>query len=171
MNSKILSIKRLWSTFIVMRIKNVIISISIVAALQLSLARSSFAETSQALAVEPVQHVVTHLSSPYEILSLNELRAIFSLRARAWPDGSKITVVVFEDSSPSHRSFLHNTLKMLPHQLRRQWDRYIYSGIGQGPVVVDSTEDMLLTINNTPGAIGYVQGGVPYEQVTTLTIR
>lgn len=167
---KILSILRLWSTFSGMRIKYFVIYISIVAAFQLSLVRSSFAETATASVNELVNQVVIH-SSSYESLSLNEVRAIFSLRVKAWPDGTKITVVVLSDTNPVHRSFLLNTLKMLPHQLRRQWDRYIYSGIGQGPIVVESVEDMLRTINDTPGAIGYVQGGVPYEQVTTLTIR
>jgi ABC-type phosphate transport system substrate-binding protein len=130
-----------------------------------------YAENSVETGDSVAQSVITHSSSKYDSLSLNQLRAIFSLRARAWPDGAKITVVVQQDDHPVHQNFLVNTLKMLPHQLRRQWDRYIYSGIGQGPVVVDSYEEMIMTINNTPGAIGYVEGGVPDGQVTALSIH
>jgi len=115
--------------------------------------------------------VIVHKGALVKQLSLTEVRAIFSLRARKWPDGSKITVFVLEDQNPLHVTFLQNTLKMLPHQLRRQWDRYIYSGIGQGPVVVNSEEEMLQQVERVPGAIGYLGKGVPHEQVYTLEIR
>jgi ABC-type phosphate transport system substrate-binding protein len=121
---------------------------------------------------EEVGHsVIVHPHVTSKDLSLNQLRSIFSLRARAWPDGARITVVVLSDEAEIHRSFLVNTLKMLPHQLRRQWDRYIYSGIGQGPVVVNSVEEMMNKVRSTPGAIGYIDGGAPDGQVITLSVR
>ena len=104
-------------------------------------------------------------------LSLNELRAIFSLRATKWPDGSPITVFVLRDEHETHRQFLLKTLKMLPYQLRRQWDRYIYSGIGQGPSVVESLEEMFEKVKTTPGGIGYIKGGVPSGSVHLVSIR
>lgn len=129
--------------------------------------------TSASLCVaEEVRHsVIVHPQVSNEALSLNQLRSIFSLRVRAWPDGARITVVVLNDDAPIHRAFLVNTLKMLPHQLRRQWDRYIYSGIGQGPIVVSSTEEMMNKVRSTPGAIGYMEGGVADGQVITLSVR
>lgn len=117
------------------------------------------------------EHVIAHPSTHTTELSLNQLRSIFSLRARQWPDGTSITVFVLRDEQDVHRQFLLKTLKMLPHQLRRQWDRYIYSGIGQGPVVVDSQEEMLNKVKTTPGGIGYLEGGVPNDQVLMLSIR
>lgn len=117
------------------------------------------------------EHVIAHPATHTTELSLNQLRSIFSLRARQWPDGTSITVFVLRDEQDVHRQFLLKTLKMLPHQLRRQWDRYIYSGIGQGPVVVDSQEEMLNKVKTTPGGIGYIEGGVPNDQVLMLSIR
>ncbi len=115
--------------------------------------------------------VIVPNNLPYESLSLNQVRAIFSMRVRRWPDGSPITVFVLRDRNPVHRDFLKSTLQMLPHQLRRHWDRYIYSGIGQGPVVVDDQEEMLDKVRQIDGAIGYIEGGVPHEQVRVLAIR
>jgi ABC-type phosphate transport system substrate-binding protein len=117
------------------------------------------------------ENVIAHPGIHNTELSLNELRSIFSLRARQWPDGTSITVFVLRDEQEVHRQFLLKTLKMLPHQLRRQWDRYIYSGIGQGPVVVESQEEMLNKVKSTPGGIGYIEGGVPDDQVLMLSIR
>jgi hypothetical protein len=115
--------------------------------------------------------VIAHQAIQDNELSLNELRSIFSLRARKWPDGTPITVFVLRDESELHRQFLLKTLKMLPHQLRRQWDRFIYSGIGQGPTVVESQEEMLSKVKETPGGIGYFAGGVSDAAVHLLTIR
>lgn len=120
--------------------------------------------------LEVRNHVITHKALNSSEVNLNELRSIFSLRARKWPDGTPITVFVLRDQNQVHRDFLLITLKMLPHQLRRQWDRYIYSGIGQGPVVVESQEEMLSKVQSTPGAIGYIEGGVPDGQVHKLSI-
>lgn len=117
------------------------------------------------------EHVIAHPGIQNTELSLNQLRSIFSLRARQWPDGTSITVFVLRDEKEVHRQFLLKTLKMLPHQLRRQWDRYIYAGIGQGPVVVESREEMLNKVKSTPGGIGYIEGGVPDDQVLMLSIR
>jgi len=115
--------------------------------------------------------VIVNSENSNAAITLNQARAIFSLRARTWPDGSRITVLVLKDRNPTHISFLQSTLKILPHQLRRHWDRYIYSGIGQGPVVVDNQQEMVEMVNKIPGAIGYIAKGVPHAQVLTLTVH
>lgn len=103
-------------------------------------------------------------------LTLNQARAIFSLRVRRWPDGSKIKVIVLRDKDPIHTGFLKNTLKILPHQLRRNWDRYIYSGTGQGPVIANDVQEMMYMVSRIPGAIGYIEKGASHETVHTLSI-
>lgn len=115
--------------------------------------------------------IIAHPTTPRDTLTLNQARTIFSLRARQWPNGTPITVVVLRDQNSTHKAFLRNTLNILPHQLRRHWDRYVYSGIGQGPLVVDNQEEMVKTVNKIPGAIGYIKRGEPHEQVITLTVR
>lgn len=115
--------------------------------------------------------LIVHPLNNTESLSLNQARAIFSLRARQWPNGLNINVVVLRDQNPSHINFLKKVLKILPHQLRRHWDRYIYSGTGQGPIVVKSQQEMIDMVNQLPGAIGYIQLGVPHEQVHTLVVH
>lgn len=138
----------------------------------LLIAREGFAvpEISE-VTQQTIQRVIVNQSVQVHELSLNQLRSIFSLRARKWPDGTPITVFVLRDENEDHRQFLLKTLKMLPHQLRRQWDRFIYSGIGQGPVVVHSQQEMLSEVSSTPGAIGYLEGGSPNDQATTLSIQ
>jgi len=115
--------------------------------------------------------VIANQSIPGPDLNLTQLRAIFSMRVRHWPNGGPIEVFVLEDHNAIHRQFLKDTLKMLPHQLRRHWDRYVYSGIGQGPTMVKDQQEMLERVRNVAGAIGYVEKGVPDDQVLSLDIR
>lgn len=89
-------------------------------------------------------------------LSRNSLRAIFAMRITEWPDGSTIQVFVLEDKNKIHVSFCKNILGMFPYQLRRVWDRQIFSGTGSSPTTVGSEQEMRIRIADTPGAIGYI---------------
>lgn len=100
------------------------------------------------LALNPPPHL--------ETLGLNQARAIFSMRVRSWADGSAITVFVLPDSNKDHQLFVRKILTLLPHQLRRNWDRMVYTGIGQAPIEVNSEQEMLMKLQATPGSIGYL---------------
>lgn len=100
--------------------------------------------------------VYVNQSVPEKNYSLSDIRAIFAMRKSYWSNGKKIHVFVMADDVPLHRQFTKKKLSMFPHQLRRIWDRLIFSGIGQAPETVHSIEEMLNKISTTPGAIGYL---------------
>lgn len=106
--------------------------------------------------VTHAQEVVVHPTVLQEQISRNTLRAIFSKRLQNWPEGTAITVFVLGDRSPLHIAFCKQILNVFPYQLRRAWDRLVYSGTGQSPLEVNTEEDMRKRIANTPGAIGYL---------------
>ncbi len=94
------------------------------------------------------------------------------MRLRAWPiDKEPITVFVFKDDHPNHLSFAKRVLSIFPHQLRRAWDRLVYSGTGQAPIVVDTTEEMLQAVASTSGAIGYVEKKKVNDSVRIVEVR
>jgi ABC-type phosphate transport system substrate-binding protein len=105
--------------------------------------------------------IVVNPSIKQQTLTLNTLRAIFSMRMTQWPDGTPIRVFVLGDKNPEHAAFSKQILGVFPHQLRRAWNRQIYSGTGQAPNKVDTTAEMRYQIEKTPGAIGYL----PKEQI------
>ena len=84
------------------------------------------------------------------------LRSIFTLRSTHWQDKTAIQVFVMPDNHPLHRSFVKKHLCMLPYQLRMIWDRSAYSGMGRPPMLVESKEEMILMVETTRGAIGYI---------------
>ena len=87
------------------------------------------------------------------------LRAVFTMRARRWPDGQGVRVFVYGQENLAHQLLCKKLLNMYPYQLRRSWDRMVYSGTGQAPIQVSSEQEMRDKVKSTPGAIGYVLEG------------
>jgi len=102
------------------------------------------------------QGVVVHSSVPRVEISRNILRAIFGMRVRKWPNGQPITVFVLPDQNRLHARFSKSILNIFPYQLRRAWDRQVFSGTGQSPKEVSSVQEMQQMLAKTPGGIGYL---------------
>ncbi len=117
------------------------------------------------------QEVVVHSSVKQESISRNTLRAIFGMRHRKWPDGFPIKVFVLRDDASLHISFSKSILYIFPYQLRRAWDRQVYSGTGQAPNEVESIEEMRKKIADTPGAIGYLPLPENHENEVDTALR
>jgi len=100
--------------------------------------------------------VIVHPNSTIDSLSTVGLRAIFGMRNRTWQDGKPITVFVLKDDDPIHTAFTKKVLQTFPYNLRRIWDRRVYSGTGQSPVTVETEEEMREVISVTDNSIGYI---------------
>ncbi len=121
--------------------------------------------------VTPAQSVIVHPKTSIKNLTLQSARAIFSMRLNRWQDNTSIIVFVLPDNNPIHRRFTKEKLSMLPHQLRRSWDRYVYSGTGMGPIEVKDEQEMLEKVMNTPGAIGYTNERFINDKVRKISIQ
>ncbi len=114
--------------------------------------------------------VITNASVDQDVIARRTLRAIFGMRMRNWGNGESITVYVLDDRDPRHMSFCERRLGMLPYNLRRNWDRLIFSGTGRAPIRVATLEEMISLVRNTPGAIGYMSEDEVDESVSILQI-
>ena len=115
--------------------------------------------------------IVTHPEVNEQNLSANVLRAIFSMRMRTWSNGDLIKVFVLPDDNDLHHDFAKEKLNVFPYQLRLAWDRLVFSGTGQAPFTVNSHDEMLAKIANTPGAIGYLKTTYISDYVHVLQIK
>ncbi len=115
--------------------------------------------------------IVTNPNVSEVALSANSLRSIFSMSLKTWPNGTKIRVFVLSDDDQLHKAVSKGKLNVFPYQLRSTWDRLVFSGTGQAPVRVNSIEEMLDKVANTPGAIGYLWRANINENVNVLQIK
>lgn len=99
------------------------------------------------------------------------LSAIFKMRLHKWKDDSAITVFVLADETPLHKTFCKEVLNVFPHQMRRIWDRLVFSGSGQAPIELDNEEEMIRKLISTPGAIGYLRSSDIKKGIKALTIQ
>ena len=117
------------------------------------------------------QSVITHRSNHISKISESTLRAIFGMRMLEWPDGTPITVFVLNQNNRQHTEFCKNVLHVFPYQLQRNWNRLIFSGSGQAPIFLSSTQEMLEHVRNTPGAIGYLPEDKVNDKVRILSVQ
>lgn len=134
------------------------------------LAAAAYAATSNADEMARPE-VIVHPGVSQQTLSVKTLRAIFGMRLHSWPDGTSVKVFVLGDEHPLHQSFSKGVLNIFPYRLRAAWERLIYSGTGQAPSEVSSEQEMRARIAETPGAIGYLGGGMVDDSIYVLRIE
>ncbi len=119
----------------------------------------------------PAVELIVHAGVPNSNISLAQARSIFGARISRWEDGSAIRVFVLPEESVSHKDFAKQLLDLYPYQLRNAWNRIIFTGIGQAPIMVTSEAEMLKHVSETPGAIGYIGKVQNNDKVRALPIR
>jgi hypothetical protein len=106
-----------------------------------------------------------------QAVSRSFARLIFTMRVLRWRDGKKIRVFVLPDRHPAHQEFSKRSLDLYPRQLRRVWDRHLFSGSGAVPTQVETVEEMLERVATTPGAVGYLPTGSGNDSVRIIDVR
>lgn len=101
--------------------------------------------------------VIVSPESTLDDLTVTGLRSIFSMRKRIDSEGNLLKVFVLADDDPVHVLFAKEVLHTFPFNLRRIWDRKIYSGTGQSPTVVSSEKEMREKVSVNENAIGYIR--------------
>lgn len=89
----------------------------------------------------------------------NDLYNIFTLLFRYWDDGTRINVILLDDTLTAHKEFLWEFLGISPTRYKELIETRLSSGRGNKPVVVSNEEEMLKTISSTNGGIGYIGNG------------
>ena len=115
--------------------------------------------------------IIANPKGATEYLDASTLRGIFGMRVSRWPDGTPVRVFVLPDDNPVHAEFAKRILNTYPHQLRRNWDRLVFSGTGNAPIQVKSEREMLDMIRSTPGSIGYMESGKESANVRVIKVR
>ncbi len=114
--------------------------------------------------------VIVNSSVPQTSVSRTDIRQVFTGHRQFWDDGSKIRVFVLDSSAPQHKTFCREQLKMFPYQLERLWNQITYSGQGEPPVRLDSQQELINAVLDTPGAIGYAEAE-SFSNVKTLEVQ
>ncbi|MBT3203693.1 MAG: hypothetical protein HOM14_18570 [Gammaproteobacteria bacterium] len=117
------------------------------------------------------EQLLVNTGTTENIISRNKARLYFSQRLTHWPDGKSITLVVLSDDDPLHIEFSKKVLGLYPYQLRRAWDRQLFTGTGQAPITVSSEQEAREVIAATPGSLSYVSGDIQNEKIRQMEVK
>lgn len=117
------------------------------------------------------EELLVNVSTADTKISRNKARLYFSQRLTRWPDGTSVTLVVLPDNDPLHIAFSKKTLGLYPYQLRRAWNRRLFTGTGQQPVTVTSEQEARKIIAMTPGSLSYVSGDKQNKEIRKMEVQ
>jgi hypothetical protein len=103
-------------------------------------------------------------------LTRNEAELIYRRKQVYWGDGVRVQPVNLPASSPLRRMFSQCMLGEAPDAMEDYWREMYFHGV-LPPHVLDSEQAVVLFVNSTPGAIGYVSAcpkDVPLNVVLTV---
>lgn len=115
--------------------------------------------------------LIVHQGLSVPEISRNEARLYLTMRLRNWPDGTPVQVFVLPDDDPLHHKVVTDIFGLFPHQLRRAWDRQLFSGTGQVPTTVPTEAELIQRVAATPGALGYARSASGHPGVQLLKVR
>lgn len=113
--------------------------------------------------------VIANKNAPKTNLTSERILDIYSLNVQFWNNGAKIKVFDLKgEQSPKFEFF--TLLGSSPVDMKKIWLKKQFSGKGMPPEALDSEEEMLKKVANTPGAIGFVKANKVNKEVIVLAI-
>ncbi len=100
--------------------------------------------------------VIVNQETPVDKIDQNQVTQIFLRQTQTWSNGKTIQPIDLKEGSSLKTDFYSKVTGRSPAQLRAYWARQSFTGMGIPPKEVSTTEEMNKMIENTPGAIGYI---------------
>jgi ABC-type phosphate transport system substrate-binding protein len=125
--------------------------------------------TSSAWAVERPFAVIAAPGVTDHHLTRESISLIFKRKQKYWEDGTRIQPVNLPTSHPLRRAFSQAILGHPPEALEDYWREMYFHGV-LPPHVLASEEAVILFVNSTPGAIGYVSACIPEHGVDVVLL-
>ena len=104
--------------------------------------------------------VIVNASSPASEIERAEVARFFLRQSLKWSDGQPVLPVDQSSRSAVRDAFSRGVLKQPLPAVDTYWQRQIASGRTLPPPVKTSDAEILAYVASTPGAIGYVVGGM-----------
>jgi ABC-type phosphate transport system substrate-binding protein len=104
--------------------------------------------------------LIVHVASPLTEVTRDELSRFFLRQSSRWADGKEVLPVDQSSRSAVRDVFSRGVLRQPLPAVESYWRRQIASGRALPPPVKTSDAEVLAYVASTPGAVGYVSGGL-----------
>ena len=114
--------------------------------------------------------IIGHPDSDTGDLDIQNVKKLFLGERKSFPNGIHAKPVNHVAGSPDRKEFFSSVLNMPESSHSRHWKRKIAVGAGNSPAERSSHTDILESIANTPGSIGYIDASKVDDTVKVLFI-
>lgn len=118
-----------------------------------------YAESGEIIQVNKAKQfvVIVNKANPVDTLTRQQIKQIFLGRLRRFPGvDQEMNVKDLATNSDAYKDFYEHVIQMAPERLKRYRARYLFSGQGRLPKVIESQATLLARIAQDKYAIGYV---------------
>lgn len=116
--------------------------------------------------------IISHPDYDGGELNSVKVKGLFLGERRAFPNGINATPINHAVGSPDRKEFFLQVLNMAESSHGRHWKRKRATGGGNSPIELNSYEEVLRSVANTPGSISYIDTRMVNDSVKVLfTIR
>ena len=100
--------------------------------------------------------VIVHNGNPVKGLALADLGKIFRGKTAAWPNGRNIALVVRDPNSPAMKFILEKVLGVSADEGKAALNDSSRNKSGASVIFVSSDQDVVKSVETTPGGIGII---------------
>lgn len=111
--------------------------------------------------------VIANKSVVETTISNTMAKDIYSLDVQQWSNGKSIQVFDLKQDNAVKSSF-YGFISSNSSNLKKAWLRAKLSGEGTPPTLLNTEEEVLTEVTNTPGAIGYISSAKVTNAVKVL---
>ncbi len=112
--------------------------------------------------------IIGHPDSNTGTLDAQSVKKLFLGERKAFPSGYHATPMNHVVGSPDRKEFFSSVLGMAESSHNRHWKRKLSTGGGNSPIELSSHDEVLRSIANTPGSIGYIDARLVNDTVKVL---
>lgn len=114
--------------------------------------------------------LVAHADVPVDSIEREVLSQAFLQKSVRWSDGTPIRPVSL-NVQRVRETFAQAVLGKSDLELKKYWQRQIFTGRGSPPPDRSTDEEVLDFVRQTPGAVGFVSAGTRTTGVKVLQLR
>jgi len=108
--------------------------------------------------------IVVNKDNPVSSLSQKEISNLFLKKVTKWSNGLSVQPVDLADTSPVREKFSKEIHNRKVSSIKAYWQKQIFSGRKVPPAEKKSNREILIYLQNNPGAVGYVSAATNINQ-------
>ncbi|MEJ2054812.1 MAG: hypothetical protein P8X42_12900 [Calditrichaceae bacterium] len=113
--------------------------------------------------------IIANKSVPLNDIDKNQLMDYYSKDIKFWENGEPVILFNLKVKNKAHENF-YKFLGKSSSRMKSVWLKKMLLGEGEPPEALNSEEEMLRKIINTPGSIGFINPDMVSEKVKLLKI-